>query len=109
MIKKKFGTGKERKTEIRSFDTISATEVAVANARLYVNKTEGFIGTSLKKDEYICDCSDIDDILVIRKNGKYLITKVSEKILSMRGCLKRMMSAPFSILYIATVRQALLI
>jgi len=78
-IKKKFGTGKERKTEIRGFDTITATEVAVANARLYVNRAEGFIGTSLKKDEYICDCSDIDDILVIRKDGKYLITKVSEK------------------------------
>jgi topoisomerase-4 subunit A len=78
-IKKKYGAGRERKTEIRSFDTIMATEVAVANEKLYVNRTEGFIGTGLKKDEYICDCSDIDDILVIRKTGKYLITKVSEK------------------------------
>lgn len=78
-IKKKYGAGKERKTEIREFDTISAAEVAVANERLYVNRAEGFIGTGLKKDEYVCDCSDIDDILVIRKNGKYLITKVSEK------------------------------
>lgn len=78
-IKKKFGGGRERKTEIREFDTIMATEVAVANARLYVNRAEGFIGTGLKKDEYICDCSDIDDILVIRKSCKYQITKVSEK------------------------------
>jgi topoisomerase-4 subunit A len=78
-IKKKYSTGRERKTEIRGFDTIMATEVAVANAKLYVNRTEGFIGTGLKKDEYVCDCSDIDDILVIRKNCKYQITKVSEK------------------------------
>jgi topoisomerase-4 subunit A len=78
-IKKKFGTGRERKTEIRGFDTIMATEVAVANAKLYVNRSEGFIGTGLKKDDYICDCSDIDDIIVIRKDGKYLITKVAEK------------------------------
>jgi len=78
-IKKKFGAGRERKTEIRGFDTIMAAEVAVANARLYVNRFEGFIGTGLKKDEYVCDCSDIDDIIVIRKDGKYVITKVAEK------------------------------
>ncbi len=78
-IKKKFGAGRERKTEIRGFDTITATEVAIANAKLYVNRTEGFIGTGLKKDEYVCDCSDIDDVIIISKDGKYLITKVSEK------------------------------
>ncbi len=78
-IKKKFGAGRERRTEIRSFDTIEASEVAAANVKLYINRTEGFIGTGLKKDEYVCDCSDIDDIIVIRKNGDYLITKVSEK------------------------------
>jgi topoisomerase IV subunit A len=78
-IRRKYGAGKERKTEIREFETIQATEVAVANAKLYVNKGEGFIGTGLKKDEYVCDCSDIDDILVIRKSGKYLITKVTDK------------------------------
>ncbi|HEX2394077.1 MAG TPA: DNA gyrase subunit A, partial [Bacteroidales bacterium] len=78
-IRKKYGAGKERKTEIREFDTITATEVAVANERLYINRAEGFIGTGLKKDEYVCDCSDIDDVLIIRKDGKYLITKVSEK------------------------------
>ncbi len=78
-IKKKFGAGRERKTEIRGFDTITATEVALANAKLYVNRAEGFIGTGLKKDEYVCDCSDIDDIIVIRKDGKFFIAKVSEK------------------------------
>jgi topoisomerase-4 subunit A len=78
-IKKKFGAGRERRTEIRGFDTITAAEVALANAKLYVNRAEGFIGTGLKKDEYVCDCSDIDDIIVIRKDGKFLIAKVSEK------------------------------
>jgi topoisomerase-4 subunit A len=79
-IKKKFGKGRERKTEIRSFDTILATKVVANNAKLYINYKEGFIGTGLKKDEFICDCSDIDDILVIRKNGGYLLTKVAEKV-----------------------------
>jgi len=78
-IKKKYGPGRERKTEIRSFDTIQAAEVAVANAKLYINRAEGFIGTGLKKDEYICECSDIDDIIIIKKDGRYLITRVSEK------------------------------
>jgi topoisomerase-4 subunit A len=78
-IKKKYGHGRERKTEIKNFDTIIASKVVVANQRLYVNREEGFIGTSLRKDEYVCECSDIDDILVIRRDGKYMITKVSEK------------------------------
>lgn len=78
-IKKKYGKGRERKTEIRSFDTIEATKVVANNARLYINAKEGFIGTSLKKDEFVCECSDIDDIIVIRKDGGYLITKVSDK------------------------------
>jgi topoisomerase-4 subunit A len=79
-IKKKYGKGKERKTEIRSFDTIEATKVVANNAKLYINYKEGFIGTGLKKDEFVCDCSDIDDIIVIRKDGVYLITKVAEKV-----------------------------
>jgi topoisomerase IV subunit A len=79
-IKKKYGKGRERKTEIRSFDTIQATKVIASNAKLYINYKEGFIGTGLKKDEFVCDCSDIDDILVIRKDGVYLITKVAEKV-----------------------------
>lgn len=79
-IKKKFGKGRERRTEIRSFDTIQATKVVANNARLYMNSREGFIGTGLKKDEFVCDCSDIDDILVVRKNGTYLITRVADKV-----------------------------
>lgn len=78
-IRKKHGKGRERRTEIRSFETIEATKVVANNAKLYVNRQEGFIGTGLKKDEYVCDCSDIDDIIVIRKDGTYLITKVEEK------------------------------
>jgi topoisomerase IV subunit A len=79
-MKKKYGKGRERRTEIRSFDTIEAAKVVASNARLYANFREGFIGTGLKKDEFICDCSDIDDILVIRKDGGYLITKVADKV-----------------------------
>ena len=79
-IKKKYGKGKERKTELRSFDTIEATKVVASNAKLYINYKEGFIGTGLKKDEFICDCSDIDDVIVIRKDGVYLITRVADKV-----------------------------
>ncbi len=78
-IRKKYGKARERRTEIRSFETIEATKVVATNAKLYVNRQEGFIGTGLKKDEYVCDCSDIDDIIIIRKDGTYLITKVAEK------------------------------
>jgi len=78
-IKKKYGKGRERKTEIRNFDTIEATMVAVANEKLYVNREEGFAGTSLKKDEFVCDCSDIDDIIVFRKDGSFIVTKVAPK------------------------------
>jgi len=76
---KKYGKGKERKTEIRMFDKIETNVVAVANEKLYVNYAEGFVGYGLKKDEYVCDCSDIDDVIVFRKNGTYLVSKVSEK------------------------------
>ena len=79
-IRKKYGKGRERKSEIRSFDTIQATKVVANNARLYINYKEGFIGTGLKKDEFICDCSDIDDVIVIKKDGGYLITKVADKV-----------------------------
>jgi len=78
-IKRKHGKGRERRTEIRNFETIVATKVVVANEKLYVNRNEGFIGTSLKKDEFVCDCSDIDDVIVIKDDGSYIITKVSEK------------------------------
>jgi topoisomerase IV subunit A len=78
-IKSKYGKGRERKTEIRSFENIVAAKVVVANEKLYVDYEEGFMGTSLKKNEYVCDCSDIDDIIVFRKDGTYFVTKVSEK------------------------------
>ncbi len=78
-IKEKYGKGRERKTEIRSFENIEATRVAVANEKLYVNRKEGFAGTSLKKDEFVCDCSDIDDIIVFRADGTFIVTKVSGK------------------------------
>jgi len=79
-IKKKYGKGRERKTEIRNFDTIRANMVAVANQKLYVNRGEGFVGTGLKKDEYVTDCSDIDDIIVFREDGTFLVTKVAPKV-----------------------------
>ncbi len=76
---KKYGKGKERKTELKTFDTIQANKVAIANAKLYVNRKDGFVGIGLKKDEFVCDCSDIDNIIVFRKDGKMLVSKVSDK------------------------------
>lgn len=78
-IKKKHSKGRERKTELRSFEAIQATQVVVANQKLYVNREEGFFGTGLKKDEYVSDCSDIDDIIVFLRSGKYIIAKVADK------------------------------
>ncbi|MBS3993949.1 MAG: DNA gyrase/topoisomerase IV subunit A [Bacteroidetes bacterium] len=78
-LKTKYGKGKERKTEIRVFDEIVATKVAMNNTKLYVNREEGFIGNSLKKDEFICDCSDIDDIITFRRNGSMMISKIAAK------------------------------
>lgn len=78
-IKKKYSAGKERKTEIRNFDTIEATRVAAASQKLYVNREEGFAGTSLKKNDFVCDCSDIDDIIVFRADGTFIVTKVAAK------------------------------
>lgn len=75
----KYGKGRERKTQIIGFDKIEAASVVVNNTKLYVNKADGFIGWDLKKDEFVCDCSDIDDIIVFRKDGKYLVTKISAK------------------------------
>lgn len=78
-LKNKYGKGKERKTEIRLFDTIEATKVVLANTKLYVNREEGFIGTGLKKDEFVTDCADIDDIIVFREDGKMIVSKISDK------------------------------
>lgn len=78
-LKDKFGKGKERLTELRSFDTIEATKVVLRNTKLYVNKEEGFIGTGLKRDKYVADCSDIDDVIIFLRDGKMMVTKVDEK------------------------------
>ncbi|MBQ7963805.1 MAG: DNA gyrase/topoisomerase IV subunit A [Alistipes sp.] len=80
-IREKYGKGRDRRTEIREFDAIEATKVAVTNAKLYVDRAEGFfgIGKSMKDAEFVCDCSDIDDVIVILKDGRYVITKVSDK------------------------------
>ena len=78
-IQKKYGKGKERRTELRIFDTIDATKVAVANEKFYANFEEGFIGTSLKKDQYLFDCSDIDDIITFQKDGTMKVVKVEPK------------------------------
>jgi topoisomerase-4 subunit A len=77
---KKYGTGKERKTEIKLFEVIEAKHVAIANTRLYMNRTEGFIGTSLKKDEFLFECSDLDDIIVFTKRGIMKVVKVQDKV-----------------------------
>ena len=77
---KKYGKGRERVTEIKTFDTIQVQQVAIANAKIYVNRADGFIGTSLKKDEFIADCSDLDNIIVFKKDGKMIITKVADKV-----------------------------
>ncbi len=79
-LKEKYGQNFPRRTEIRSFDTIVATKVAEANEKLYINREEGFIGTGLKKDEYICNCSDIDDVIIFYKDGKYKIVRISDKL-----------------------------
>ncbi len=76
----KYGKGRERKTEIRAFDTIQANAVAANNAKLYVNRADGFVGFGLKKDEFTCDCSDLDDIIVIRRDGVCMVSKIAEKV-----------------------------
>ena len=78
-LKNDYGKGRERLSEIRLFDDVDATKVVIRNTKLYVNKEEGFVGTSLKRDEYVCDCSDIDDIIVFTRDGKMTITKVDAK------------------------------
>lgn len=79
-LKKKYGAAYPRRTEIRSFDNIEAAKVAEANEKLYINREDGFIGTGLKKDEFVCNCSDMDDIIVFFKDGKYKVVKVADKL-----------------------------
>jgi len=109
-LKTKFGKGRERKTEIRNFENIEASKVIVANEKLYIDKEEGFIGTGLKKAEYLCDCSDIDDIIVFRRDGTYFVTRSPKKHSSARTLFmlrssKRMTTVRFTTLYTATVKQ----
>ena len=87
MLKDKYGKNYPRKTEIRSFENIEAAKVAVANEKLYINREEGFIGTGLRKDEFVCNCSNIDDIIVFFKDGKYKVVKISEKEFVGKGIL----------------------
>jgi len=86
-IKDKYGKQHPRMTEIRSFDTIEATKVVEANEKLYINRQEGFIGTALKKDEFVCNCSDIDDIIIFYRDGKYKVTKVADKMFVGKGII----------------------
>lgn len=78
-LKEKYGKGRERKTELRNFDNIEATKVVLRNQKLYVNKEEGFIGTSLRKDEFVGDCSDIDDVIIFFRDGNMVVSKIEEK------------------------------
>ncbi|MDY0779694.1 DNA gyrase/topoisomerase IV subunit A [Tenacibaculum sp. IB213877] len=86
-LKAKYGKDKERQTEIRIFDDIVATKVVMRNSKLYVNREEGFIGTSLKKDEFVCDCADIDDVIVFREDGTMVVTKVDAKTFIGKGII----------------------
>ena len=79
-IKEKYGKDHPRRTEIRSFDTIEAAKVAEANEKLYINRAEGFIGTGLKKDEFVCNCSDIDDVILFYRDGKFKVVRIADKI-----------------------------
>jgi topoisomerase-4 subunit A len=79
-LREKYGKDRERKTELRTFDRVEAAQVALANVKLYVNREDGFIGSGLKKDEFVCDCSDIDEIIVFREDGRCIITKVQDKV-----------------------------
>ncbi len=78
-LKEKYGKGRERKTKLMAFESIQATEVVANNAKLYVNRADGFIGFGMKKDEFVCDCSDIDDIIVFRADGKFMVKRITEK------------------------------
>jgi topoisomerase-4 subunit A len=79
-IREKYGKDRGRKTELRTFDRVEASQVALANVKLYVNRADGFIGSGLRKDEFVCDCSDLDEIIVFREDGRCVITKVQDKI-----------------------------
>ena len=87
LLKEKYGSAYPRRTEIRSFDTIEATKVVEANEKLYIDRNEGFIGTSLKKDEFVCNCSDIDNLILFYRDGTYKVIRVSDKIFVGKGVI----------------------
>src|SRR5690554_1532459 len=86
-LKEKYGAGKERKTELRTFEKVTAAAVALPNQKFYVNRADGFIGTGLKKDEYIGDCSDLDEIIVFREDGQFIVTKIQQKVFVGKGII----------------------
>jgi len=111
-LKKKYGVGKERKTEIKSFETIVATSVVVANEKLYVNREEGFAGYGLKKDEFVAECSDIDDIIVFLKDGTMKVSKIADKAFVGKDLIhiavfKKMMNVQCIICYTVMVKTVL--
>ncbi len=79
-IREKYSKGRERKTELRTFDRVEASQVALANVKLYINRADGFMGTGLKKDELVCDCSDLDEIIVFREDGRFMVSKIQDKV-----------------------------
>lgn len=109
-LKKRFGEGKERRTEIKVFDNITAAKVIIANEKLYVDKKEGFIGYKLRKADYVQDCSDIDDVIVFFDTGKMMVTKIADKKFVGKGIVhaavwKKVTNAPFTTLFILMVRM----
>jgi len=86
-LKAKYGAGRERKTELRAFEKVTAAEVALANIKFYVNRVDGFIGTGLKKDEYVGDCSDLDEIIVFREDGQFVVNKIQDKVFVGKGII----------------------
>jgi len=86
-LKNKYGKGRERKTELRLFDKVEASKVALANSKLYMNREDGFIGTGMRKDEFVCECSDLDEIIVFREDGLFNVTKVAEKTFAGKGII----------------------
>ena len=87
MLKKKYGQDRDRKTEIRAFDRVEASKVALANVKLFMNRADGFIGTGLRKDEFVCDCSDLDEVIVFREDGKFNVSRVAEKTFVGKGII----------------------
>ena len=79
-VREKYGADHPRQTELKNFDTIEAVKVVEANEKLYINRQEGFIGTALKRDEFVCNCSDIDDIIIFYKDGKYKVVRIADKL-----------------------------